>query len=200
MASSSRPRVPRRPRGEVCVSFDVGDGHVRLLDLERAVAGRGGHAGVDSVPLSVFVAGAEVPNVIRLPAGRTHVWQMPIRQPNGIWIPTFSPASRIVVAPSISMVLSDFANVTVPPSPPLSVRAMANRSMCSGRREPRGVPRLSRRVQHRRGSARPCRPVPPVGDEFVEVLEVDLAVHAGELHLQPVPGWLSSNSRVRRGR
>ena len=32
---------------------------------------------------------------------------MPIRQPNGIWMPTFSPASSSDVAPSISTCLSD---------------------------------------------------------------------------------------------
>ena len=53
--------------------------------------------------------------------GSTQVWQMPIRQPNGIWMPTCSPASKSEVAPSTSTVLSDSANVTVPPSPPLSV-------------------------------------------------------------------------------
>ncbi len=113
---------------------------------------------------------------------------MPIRQPNGIWIPTFSPASRIDVAPSISMVLSEIANVTVPPSPPLSVRAMANRSMCRSSDSPAASHIVFDRVQHGRGSACPCRPVSPVRHEFVEVLEVELAVLLGELQVQPVAG------------
>jgi len=55
---------------------------------------------------------------------------MPIRQPNGIWMPSFSPPSISVVAPSSLMLLSEIWKVTVPPSPPWSVREMVNRSMC----------------------------------------------------------------------
>ena len=45
-------------------------------------------------------------------------------------MPAFSPASSSEVAPSASTVLSEMAKVTVPPSPPLSVRAMTKRSVC----------------------------------------------------------------------
>ena len=79
------------------------DGHVVLLDLECAVAGCGGDAGLEFGR----------PRRVRCPdrksrtwpdsSGRTQVWQMPIRQPNGIWMPTFSPASRSEVAPSTSI-------------------------------------------------------------------------------------------------
>ena len=78
----------------------------------------------------MLLAGTNVADVAVLQrqyAGR----QIPIRQPKGIWMPNFSPASRMDVAPSISTSLSEIANVTVPPSPPLSVAAMLKRSMCS---------------------------------------------------------------------
>src|SRR6476646_7874250 len=55
-------------------------------------------------------------------SGRTHVWQMPIREPNGIWMPTFSPASRSDVAPSISMRLSEMQEGIRPADPPVIIR------------------------------------------------------------------------------
>ena len=64
---------------------------------------------------------------------------MPIRHPNGIWMPSFSPPSIRVVAPSSLMLLSEIWKVAVPPSPPLSVRAMVNRSVCSLSRIPASV-------------------------------------------------------------
>ena len=175
--------------GEVRVLLDVGDGH-------------GGP------PRSLMVQSpdaAEMQVLIRSPSpcsspdrksrtwpdssGSTQVWQMPIRQPNGIWIPTFSPASSSEVAPSISIVLSEIAKVTVPPSPPLSVRAMANRSMCRSSRDARAVPDLLDRVEHR-GRARTPRSgrSRQSGTRSSRLGEVELAVRLGQLQVQSVAG------------
>jgi hypothetical protein len=47
----------------------------------------------------------------------TQVWQMPIRQPKASSRPACSPASKIGVAPSHSVVVPLSRKVTVPPSP-----------------------------------------------------------------------------------
>ena len=113
---------------------------------------------------------------------------MPIRQPNGIWIPTFSPASRSEVAPSISMVLSEIAKVTVPPSPPLSVRAMANRSMCRVVGQSRGIPHRFDRVEHGGGTARPRRPLRQSGTRSSRLSKSSLPSCLGQLQVQPIAG------------
>ena len=154
---------------QVGVFLDVSDSHVGLLsDLDGAVAGCGGDAGLNAVALAVLGARAEVADMAGF-QWQTQVWQMPMRHPNGIWMPAFSPASSSEVAPSTSTVLSEIAKVTVPPSPPLSVRAMTKRSMCrwsSGHRRP-ARPFRSHRAWP--AARTPRSAVLPVRDEPVEL-------------------------------
>ena len=108
-------------------------------------------------------------------------------------------------------VLSEIAKVTVPPSPPLSVRAMTKRSMCrcsSG--TPASVQTCLDRVEHGGRTARPGGPVLPVRDDVVERREVEVAHVVGQLQVQPVvradlrarsrsSSWKITSLRRRRG-
>ena len=121
---------------------------------------------------------------------------MPMRHPNGIWIPTCSPASSSEVAPSTSIVLSEMAKVTVPPSPPLSVRAMTKRSMCRLVRHARTGPDPLDRVEHGRRPARPGRALLPVRNDVVERAKSRCPIVVRELKVQPVvtASWSACSS------
>ena len=86
-------------------------------------------------------------------------------------------------------VLSEIAKVTVPPSPPLSVRAMTNRSMCRVVRQSRVVPDLLDRVEHRRRDRTPRSGAPSSPDtRSSSVAKSSCPVVVGELQVQPVAG------------
>ena len=73
------------------------------------------------------------------------------------------------------MRLSEIEKVTVPPSPPLSVRAMVNLHV-QAVSQPGVVPHLLDGVQHRGRTACPRRPILPVKHKAAELIEIEVAV------------------------
>ena len=109
---------------------------------------------------------------------------MPIRQPNGIWIPTFSPASKSEVAPSISIALIGdregdraalAAFVGSRDNEPLHVQGIP---------QTRFAPYLLDCVEHGGRTARPCGPVLEIRNQSVESIEIEMAVCFGQMQKQ----------------
>lgn len=121
-------------------------------------------------------------------SGRTQVWQIPIRQPNGIWMPNFSPASRSDVAPSISMVFFGYREGDRP-----TFAAFVR----SGDREAfhvqlvgeiRFFPMLLSVIQQSGGTTDPGRALLPIGGDFGEAAEVQVTLRFGEPQMKSVTG------------
>ncbi len=129
----------------------------------------------------------------------THDWQMPIRQPNGICTPAFSPASISEVAASASIVLPLRPKVTVPPWPwarrPRRREALQVQTVG----DPGRLPHLVGRVEHAFRTAGPGLPLPPVRNLVVQPLQIQPALGAGGAHRQPVALVRARQIRELRG-
>ena len=198
IASSSRAELLDVLGREVGVLLDVGDCHVSLLDLDGAVAGCRGDAGLNSVALAVLGSRTGNRGRARIPVAARRFGRCPSgsRTASGCRPSRRPPAARWRRPTSIGLVRDGegdgaalAALVGAGDDEALHVQVVLGHA--------RVGPDLLDRVEHRGRPARPGRSLLPVRDDAVEFgSKSRWPIVVGQLQVQPVAGLVRRASSL----